>query len=80
VVAIAGGFGWQTIAEGDPASWDLMFAVNVKAALHACQATLPSMPAAAGGAVVVKVGAPAARSGLGMGANAAAKSSPPRLT
>ena len=46
-VNIAGGFRWETIAEGDPATWDLLFTVNLKTALHVCQASLPHLLAAA---------------------------------
>jgi len=80
LVTIAGGFRWETIADGDPASWDLMFAINVKTALHACQAVLPSMLAAGSGCIVNVGAAAAARAGLGMGAYAAAKSGVLRLT
>src|SRR5262245_51053857 len=32
---IAGGFAWQTVAEGDLKTWDQMFAMNLKTALVA---------------------------------------------
>src|SRR6185369_16235655 len=34
VVNVAGAFRWETVAEGDPASWDMLFTVNVKTALN----------------------------------------------
>jgi len=33
VVNIAGAFRWETIADGDPTTWDMLFTVNVKTAL-----------------------------------------------
>lgn len=78
LVNIAGGFAWETVAEGDPATWDRMFAINVRTALNACRAALPHLEAPAS---IVNVGAAAtARAGLGMGAYTAAKSGVARLT
>lgn len=79
-VNIAGAFRWETIAEGDPATWDLLFAVNVKTALHVCQASLPHLVRRPG-ARIVNVGAGAAgKAAAGMGAYAASKSGVLRLT
>ncbi len=78
LVNIAGGFAWETVAEGDPATWERMFAINVGSALNACRAALPHLEAPAS---IVNVGAAAtARAGLGMGAYTAAKSGVARLT
>jgi NAD(P)-dependent dehydrogenase (short-subunit alcohol dehydrogenase family) len=69
---IAGGFAWQTVAEGDPATWDKMFALNVKTALIASRAALPHLLESKG--AIVNVGANGAvKAGAGMGAYAASK-------
>ena len=79
-VNIAGGFRWETLAEGDPATWDLLFTVNLKTALHVCQSSLPHLlqrPSAR----IVNIGAAAAgKAAAGMGAYAASKSAVLRLT
>ena len=41
LVNVAGGFRWESVGDGDPASWDRLFALNVKTALNASQAALP---------------------------------------
>ncbi len=80
LVNIAGGFRWETVEAGDPATWDLLHALNLKTALHACKACLPHMLGREG-ARIVNVGAgAAARAGAGMGAYAASKSAVLRLT
>ena len=38
---IAGGFQWDTFADGKVDSWDRMYAMNLKTALNACKAALP---------------------------------------
>lgn len=80
LVNIAGGFRWETVADGDPGTWDLLYAMNLKTALHACKACLPHLLDRAG-ARIVNVGAGAAgKAGAGMGAYAASKSGVLRLT
>ncbi|NRF70423.1 SDR family NAD(P)-dependent oxidoreductase [Aquincola sp. S2] len=80
LVNVAGGFRWETIDGGDPATWQSMFSINLLTALHACQAVLPHL-AKAGGGRIVNVGAgAAAKAGLGMGAYAASKAGVLRLT
>ena len=80
VVNIAGAFRWETVAEGDPATWDLLFTVNVKTALHVCRASLPHLLQRPG-ARIVNIGAGAAgKAAAGMGAYAASKSGVLRLT
>ena len=75
---IAGGFAWETIADGGAATWDRLYALNVKTALNACRAALPMLGA---GASIVNIGAAAAaRAEAGMGAYAASKSGVARLT
>jgi len=75
---IAGGFAWETIADGRAETWDRLYRLNVRTALNACRAALPRL---ADGASIVNVGAAsAARAEPGMGAYAAAKSGVARLT
>lgn len=76
---IAGGFIWQTIAEGDIAGWERMFALNLKTAVNASRAALPHLIEAGG--AIVNVGANAAlKAAAGMGAYAASKSGVHKLT
>jgi len=80
LVNVAGAFRWETVAEGDPATWDLLFTVNVKTALNACRASLPHLLDRPGSRIV-NVGAGAAgKAAAGMGAYAASKSGVLRLT
>ena len=80
VVNIAGAFRWETIADGDPATWDMLFTVNVKTALHVCRASLPHLLDRPGSRIV-NIGAGAAgKAAAGMGAYAASKSGVLRLT
>ncbi|MDS0861856.1 SDR family NAD(P)-dependent oxidoreductase [Burkholderia pseudomultivorans] len=77
---IAGAFTWQTIADGDAATWDRMYELNVKTALNASKAALPYLLDSPAGRIV-NIGAGAAsRAGTGMGAYAAAKAGVARLT
>ena len=84
MVNVAGGFVWETIEAGDPASWERMFTINLKTALHACKSALPFLLARAaqsGHARVVNIGAGAAgKAAAGMGAYAASKAGVMRLT
>ena len=80
VVNVAGGFRWETVADGSPETWDLLFAMNVKTALHACRAALPWLKARGGGRIVNIGSGAASRAGAGMGAYAASKSAVLRLT
>lgn len=80
LVNIAGGFTWETVGEGALASWERMYALNVKTALNASKAATPHLIAAGEGRIV-NVGANAAlKAATGMGAYAAAKSGVHRLT
>ncbi len=78
LVNIAGGFAWETIADGDADTWDRMYGMNVRSALNACRAALGYLENPAS---IVNVGAGAAlEAGLGMGAYAASKAGVHRLT
>jgi NAD(P)-dependent dehydrogenase (short-subunit alcohol dehydrogenase family) len=76
---IAGGFRWQTTAEGDAGTWERLYATNVLTTLHATRAALPAL-VAAGGRIVNVGAAGALKAGAGMGAYAASKSGVHRLT
>ncbi|MFN7237120.1 MAG: SDR family NAD(P)-dependent oxidoreductase, partial [Brevundimonas sp.] len=76
---IAGGFVWQKVDDAEPA-WDRMFAINVKTALNAARAALPWLTQSPGGRIVNVGSAAALKSGVGMAAYTASKSSVHRLT
>jgi NAD(P)-dependent dehydrogenase (short-subunit alcohol dehydrogenase family) len=79
-VNVAGTFRWETVADGSPATWDLLYTVNVKTTLHVCRASLPHLVGRPH-ARIVNVGAgAAAKAAAGMGAYAASKSAVLRLT
>ncbi|WP_233869491.1 SDR family NAD(P)-dependent oxidoreductase [Paraburkholderia adhaesiva] len=80
VLNMAGAFRWETVADGDSATWDLMFEVNVKTALNASKAALPHLLRAGAGRIVNLGAGAALKAGLGMGAYAASKSGVARLT
>jgi NAD(P)-dependent dehydrogenase (short-subunit alcohol dehydrogenase family) len=80
LVNVAGGFRWETIADGSAGSWDQMFDVNVKTALNASKAALAHLSAGGAGRIV-NIGAMAAlKAGTGMGAYTASKSAVMRMT
>ncbi|MFC5429972.1 SDR family NAD(P)-dependent oxidoreductase [Paraburkholderia denitrificans] len=80
VLNIAGAFRWETIADGDPATWDLMYEVNVKTALNASKAALPHLLKSGAGRIV-NIGAGAGlKAGAGTGAYGASKAGVARLT
>ena len=80
LVNIAGAFRWETLADGDVATWEFLFTANVKTAVSTSKAALPHL-AKSGSGRIVNIGAgAAARAGAGMGAYAASKSGVARLT
>ncbi len=80
LVNIAGGFVYETVAEGDPKSWQRMYALNVMTALNTSQAAIPHLTASGHGRIV-NVGAMGAlQAGAGMGPYAASKAGVHRLT
>jgi 3-oxoacyl-[acyl-carrier protein] reductase len=80
LVNIAGGFAYETVADGDPKVWQRMYALNVLTALNASRAALPHLAASAAGRII-NIGAMGAlAAGAGMGAYAASKSGVHRLT
>ena len=80
LINIAGGFAFETIAEGDPKTWQRMYALNVLTALNASRSAIPHLVASGSGRIV-NVGAMGAlHAGSGMGAYAASKAGVHRLT
>lgn len=77
---IAGGFRWQTLADGDLAGWDALYAINVKTAATASKAALPHLIASGDGRIVNVGALGAVKAAAGMGAYAASKAGVMRLT
>jgi NAD(P)-dependent dehydrogenase (short-subunit alcohol dehydrogenase family) len=76
---IAGGFAWEKVEEGAIATWERMFALNLKTTLTATKAALPHLIEAKG--AIVNVGAIGAlKAAAGMGAYAASKQAVLKLT
>jgi 3-oxoacyl-[acyl-carrier protein] reductase len=80
LVNIAGGFAFETVTEGDPKTWQRMYALNVLTALNASRSAIPHLAASTAGRII-NVGAMGAlQAGAGMGAYAASKAGVHRLT
>jgi len=80
LVNIAGGFTYETVADGDIKSWQRMHALNLLTALNASHAALPHL-AKSQAARIVNIGAMGAlQAGAGMGPYAASKGGVHRLT
>lgn len=80
LINIAGGFAFETVGDGDIATWQRMHALNVLTALNASRAALPHL-AASGAGRIVNIGAMGAlQAGSGMGPYAASKAGVHRLT
>jgi len=68
------------VADGDPRTWQRMYALNVATALNASRAAIPHLVASGSGRII-NVGAMGAlQAGSGMGAYAASKAGVHRLT
>ena len=80
LVNVAGGFRWQTLADGPFAGWADLYRMNVLTAAAASKAAAPYL-AASGRGAIINVGANGAvKAAAGMGAYAAAKAGVHRLT
>lgn len=80
LINIAGGFAFETIAEGDAKTWQRMYALNVLTALNASRAALRHLAVSPSGRII-NIGAMGAlQAGSGMGAYAASKAGVHRLT
>jgi len=80
LVNAAGGFRWQTLADGDLDQWDALYRMNLKTAVVASKAALPHLRDRGGGRIINIGAASATTAGAGMGAYAAAKAGVARLT
>ncbi len=80
LINIAGGFAFEAIAEGDPRTWQHMYALNVLTALNASRSAIPYLSAAGSGRIVNIAAMGALQAGGGMGAYAASKAGVHRLT
>jgi len=80
LINIAGGFAFETVADGDSKTWQRMFALNVQTAFNASRSAIPHLVASGSGRII-NVGAMGAlQAGSGMGAYAASKAGVHRLT
>jgi 3-oxoacyl-[acyl-carrier protein] reductase len=79
LVNVAGGFVWETMADGSAATWDRLYRMNVATCANMCRAAIPHLIAAGGRVVNIGAGG-AVKAGAGMGAYAAAKGGVHRLT
>lgn len=80
LVNIAGGFTWETLADGSIDAWARMQSMNLMTAAIMTKAALGALRQSAQGRIV-NIGAGAAiKAGMGMGAYAASKSGVHRLT
>jgi len=80
LVNIAGGFAFETAIEGDPKTWQRLYALNVLTALNASRSAIPHLSASGAGRII-NVGAMGAiQASAGMGPYAASKAGVHRLT
>jgi NAD(P)-dependent dehydrogenase (short-subunit alcohol dehydrogenase family) len=80
LINVAGGFRWEKLEDGDVATWDLLYSMNLRSAVVACKCALPAMLERGRGRII-NVGAGAAgKAGPGMGAYTASKAGVQRLT
>lgn len=80
LVNVAGGFAWQTLADGGPEGWARMYAMNAVTCVTMTRAALPVLTATPG-AAIVNIGAGSALvAGAGMGGYAASKAAVHKLT
>jgi len=80
LINIAGGFAFEAIAEGDPKTWQRMYALNVLTALNASRSAIPHLVASGAGRIVNVGAMGAVQAGAGMGPYAASKAGVHRLT
>jgi 3-oxoacyl-[acyl-carrier protein] reductase len=80
LINIAGAFSFETIAEGDPKTWQRLYAINVLTALNASRAAIQHLLASPAGRIVNIGAIGALQAGAGMGPYAASKAGVHRLT
>lgn len=80
LVNVAGGFAWETLADGSLDTWTRMQAMNLTTNVTVTKLALPELAKSAAGRIV-SIGAGAAiKAGMGMGAYTASKAGVHRLT
>lgn len=80
LINIAGAFSFETVADGDPKTWQRLYAINVMTALNASRAAIPHLVKAGAGRII-NIGAMGAlQAAAGMGPYAASKAGVHRLT
>lgn len=80
LINIAGAFSFETVADGDPKTWQRLHTINVMTALNVSRAAIPHLVASKAGRIV-NIGAMGAlQAGAGMGPYAASKAAVHRLT
>lgn len=80
LVNVAGGFRWETLADGSLDTWDTLYQLNLRTCVGASRAALPHLLARGNGGIV-NIGAMGAlRGATGMGAYAASKAGVMRFT
>jgi NAD(P)-dependent dehydrogenase (short-subunit alcohol dehydrogenase family) len=80
LINIAGGFAFETVADGDPRTWQRMYDLNVLTTLNASRSAIPHLATSAAGRIVNVGAIGALQAGAGMGAYAASKAGVHRLT
>ena len=77
---LAGGFAFEKLEDGDPATWERMFRLNLTTAVNASKAALPHLLESGAGRIVSVGAASVLKAGPGMGPYAASKSGVLKLT
>lgn len=80
LVNVAGGFRWETLADGSADTWEVMHRANLVTAVNASRAALPLLLKSSAGAIVNIGAGGAIKAGAGMGAYAASKAGVHRFT
>jgi NAD(P)-dependent dehydrogenase (short-subunit alcohol dehydrogenase family) len=80
LINVAGGFRFETLAEGDLATWDAMYQTNLRTAVTASKAALVHLAANGSGRIVNVAAGAAVKASAGMGAYAASKAGVMRFT
>ena len=80
LVNIAGGFVWQTLADGGSDTWARMFAMNATTCVNMTKAALPALSNAKAGRIVNIGAGGAVVAAAGMGGYAASKAAVHKLT
>ena len=80
LINVAGTFKWEMLEDGDLATWDLLYSVNLKTAVSTSKAAIPYLSKSKSGRIVNVGSAASSKGGAGMGAYAASKAGVARFT